>query len=50
MHHSQPSTDSKPFTLTVSRFDHEESWFGVLPEGEILLEPKAISLTMVQAC
>lgn len=41
MHHSQPSNDSKRFILTVPRSDHEESWLGVLPEGETLLELKA---------
>lgn len=34
--------------LTVSRSDDEENWFGVLPEGQTLLEPKAIPLTPVQ--
>lgn len=50
MHHSQPTNDSKHFPLTVSRSDDEGNWFGVLPEGEILLEPKATPLPMVQAC
>lgn len=36
--------------LTVSRSDDEGNQLGVLPEGEILLEPKATPLTMVQAC
>lgn len=50
MHHSQPTNDSKHFMLTVSRSDDEENWFGELPEGETLLEPKATPLITVQAC
>lgn len=47
--HSQTTNDSKHFMLTVPRSDDEESWFGVLPEGEILLEPKATPLIVVPA-
>lgn len=50
MHHSQRTNDSKHLMLTVTGADDEKSWFGVLPEGETLLEPKATPLTVFQEC
>lgn len=42
VYHPQPSNDSKHFTLTVPRSDHEESWLGVLPEGRHFLNSKQL--------